>query len=91
METGVCRQHYSMNNRLILSVTATKLVLKVGINIWLQAVCCLDKIHCCKHGQKCDEKGGTCKGASNFTTPWQLKLPAQPVFEEQHLFDEVEV
>ena len=40
-----------------------------------QAVCCVDGVHCCAQGEKCDDKGGACVKA----IPWSTKVAASPL------------
>ena len=56
------------------NITFPQLLLRtVIIYIYLQAVCCNDKIHCCPNGYKCNTKEGTCsKGHTSI--PWFEKV-----------------
>jgi len=35
------------------------------VMVWLQAVCCSDKLHCCPSGSTCDLEAGTCNKDSH--------------------------
>ena len=72
----VCRCEWH-NTCTCLSPSPLIPLLKLSVNLSVQAVCCSDHVHCCSKGYKCDMKRQGCfKEDDNSLLPFLEKIPS---------------